>query len=86
MNIEEAISRADKRFPNTISREKKIEWLKKPQEATDKERGSVVPLTADVAEAYLVMRYCLEADDLNRYNTWAEIFNLRVRAFITRGK
>lgn len=86
MNIEEAISRADNRFPNTISREKKIEWLKKLQEATDKERGSVVPLTADVAEAYLVMRYCLEADDLNRYNTWAEIFNLRVRAFITRGK
>ena len=86
MNIEEAISRADKRFPNTISREKKSEWLKKLQEATDNERGSVVPLTADVAEAYLVMRYCLEADDLNRYNTWAEIFNLRVRAFITRGK
>ena len=86
MNIEEAISRADNRFPNTISREKKIEWLKKLQEATDKERGSVVPLTADVAEAYLVMRYCLEAGDLNRYNTWAEIFNLRVRAFITRGK
>lgn len=86
MNIEEAISRADQRFPNTISREKKIEWLKKLQEATDKERGSVVPLTADVAESYLVMRYCLEAGDLNRYNTWAEIFNLRVRAFITRGK
>ena len=86
MNHEEAIRRADQRFPNTISREKKIEWLKKLQEATDKERGSVVPLTTDVAEAYLVMRYALEDCDLNRYNPWAEIFNLRVSAFITRGK
>lgn len=85
MNIEEAISRADQRFPNTISREKKIEWLKKLQEATDKERGSIVPLTADVAEAYLVMRYALEDGNLSRYNTWAKIFNLRVTEFIIRG-
>jgi hypothetical protein len=45
-----------------------------------------LPVPVDVAEAYLVMRYALEADDLNRYNTWAEIFNLRVRGFIARGK
>lgn len=86
MNIEEAISRADQRFPNTISREKKIEWLKKLQEATDKERGSIVPLTADVAEAYLVMRYALVDFNLNRYNNWAKIFNNRVRDFIARGR
>ena len=86
MNHEEAIRRADKRFPNTISREKKIEWLKKLQEATDKERGSIVPLTADVAEAYLVMRYALEDCNLSRYITWAKIFHHRVRDFIARGR
>lgn len=85
MNIEEAIRRADQRMPNTISLEKKIEWLKKLQEATDKERGSVVPLTADVAEAYLVMRCALEENNLTRYNTWAKIFNNRVTDFIMRG-
>ena len=85
MNIEEAIRRADQRMKNGISRETKITWLTKLQEACDRERGSIVPLTADVAEAYLVMRYALEDGNLSRYITWAKIFNNRVTDFIIRG-
>lgn len=86
MNLEEAIRRADQRMQNKISREKKITWLTKLQEACDRERGSIVPLTADVAETYLVMRYALEDGNLSRYNTWARIFHPRVRDFIARGR
>lgn len=86
MNLDEAIRRADGRYPNEISRETKLGWLTKLQEAVDRERGSIVPLTADVAEAYLVMRYALEDGNLSRYNAWAKIFNNRVRDFIARGR
>lgn len=86
MNIEEAIRRADQRMKNDIPAETKKRWLDGLQAAVSRDRRDDLPVPADVGEAYLVMRYCLEADDLNRYNTWAEIFNLRVRAFITRGK
>ena len=86
MNFEEAIRRADQRMKNDIPAETKKRWITKLQEACDRERGSIVPLTADVAEAYLVMRYALEADNLNRYNIWAGIFNARVTGFIARGR
>lgn len=82
----EAIRRADQRMKNDIPMDTKKRWLDGLQAAVNAERHDATPIPADVAEAYLVMRYCLEAGDLNRYNTWAEIFNLRVRAFITRGK
>lgn len=82
----EAIRRADQRMKNDIPMDTKKRWLDGLQAAVSRDRRDDLPVPADVAEAYLVMRYCLEADDLNRYNTWAEIFNLRVRAFITRGK
>lgn len=86
MNQFEAILRADQRMKNDIPMETKKRWLDGLQAAVSRERRDNLPVPADVAEAYLVMRYCLEADDLNRYNTWAEIFNLRVRAFIARGR
>lgn len=86
MNQFEAILRANKRMKNNIPMETKKRWLDGLQAAVSRERRDNLPVPADVAEAYLVMRYCLEADDLNRYNTWAEIFNLRVRAFIARGR
>lgn len=86
MTHEEAILRADQRMKNDIPMETKKRWLDGLQAAVSRERRDNLPVPADVAEAYLVMRYCLEADDLNRYNTWAEIFNLRVRAFIARGR
>jgi hypothetical protein len=82
----EAIRRADQRMKNDIPMETKKRWLDGLQTAVSRERRDDLPVPVDVAEAYLVMRYALEADDLNRYNTWAEIFNLRVRGFIARGK
>lgn len=81
----EAIRRADQRMANGIPMETKKRWLDGLQNAVSRERRDDLPVPADVAEAYLVMRYCLEADDLTRYNTWAGIFNLRVRAFIAKG-
>lgn len=85
MNHEEAIRRADERMPNAISRETKKRWLDGLQAAVNAERHDATPIPTDVGEAYLIMRYALEADDLTRYNTWAEIFNLRVAWFIARG-
>ena len=86
MNQFEAIRRADQRMANDIPMETKKRWLDGLQAAASRDRRDDLPVPADVAETYLVMRYCLEAGELNRYNTWAEIFNLRARAFITRGK
>lgn len=85
MNLDEAIRRADGRYPNEISRETKLGWLTKLQAAVNAERRDTTPITADVAEAYLVMRYALEDLNLSRYNTWAKIFNNRVTDFIVRG-
>lgn len=86
MNLEEAIRRADQRVKNDIPMETKKRWLDGLQAAVNAERRDTTPITADVAEAYLVMRYALEGDDLSRYNTWAKIFNLRVTGFIARGQ
>lgn len=86
MNIEEAIRRADQRMKNDIPMETKKRWLDGLQTAVSRERRDDLPVTADVAEAYLVMRYALEDDDLTRYNTWAKIFDLRVAGFIVRGR
>lgn len=85
MTHEEAIRRADQRMKNEIPMETKKRWLDGLQDAVSRERRDDLPVPADVAEAYLVMRYCLEANDLNRWSTWAGIFNLRVRAFIAKG-
>ena len=82
----EAIRRADQRMKNDIPAETKKRWLDGLQAAVSQERRDDLPVPADVGEAYLVMRYCLEAYDLNRWSNWAEIFNLRVRAFIARGR
>ena len=82
----EAIRRADQRMKNDVPMETKKRWLDGLQAAVSRERRDDALVPADVGEAYLVMRYCLEADDLTRYNTWAEIFNLRVRSFIARGR
>ena len=86
MNIDEAIRRADQRMKNDIPMETKKRWLDGLQAAVNEERRDTTPITADVAEAYLVMRYALEADNLNRYNIWAGIFNARVTGFIARGR
>lgn len=86
MTHEEAIRRADQRMKNEIPMETKKRWLDGLQAAVSRERRDDLPITADVAEAYLVMRYCLEADDLTRYNIWAGIFNARVTNFIARGR
>lgn len=85
MNQFEAILRADKRRANDISMETKKRWLDGLQAAVSRDRRDDTPVPADVGEAYLVMRCCLEANDLTRWSTWAEIFNLRVRAFIAKG-
>lgn len=85
MNYEEAIRRADQRMKNDIPVETKKRWLDGLEAAVSRDRRDDTPVPADVGEAYLVMRYCLEADDLTRWSTWAGIFNLRVRAFIAKG-
>lgn len=86
MNHEEAIRRADQHMKNDIPMETKKHWLDGLQAAVNAERHDATPIPADVGEAYLVMRYALEGDDLSRYNTWAKIFNLRVTGFIARGR
>lgn len=86
MNFEEAIRRADQRMKNDIPAETKKRWLDGLQAAVNAERHDATPIPADVGEAYLVMRYALETDNLNRYNIWAGIFNARVTGFIARGR
>lgn len=81
----EAIRRADQRRANNIPTETKKRWLDGLQSAVSRERRDDALVPADVGEAYLVMRYCLEANDLTRWSTWAGIFDLRVRAFIVKG-
>lgn len=86
MNHEEAIRRADQRMKNDIPMETKKRWLDGLQAAVNAERHDATPIPADVAEAYLVMRYALEDCNLSRYITWAKIFHPRVRDFIARGR
>ena len=85
MNFDEAINRADQRMKNDIPMETKKRWLDGLQAAVNAERRDTTPIPADVGEAFLVMRYALETDNLSRYNIWAKIFNLRVNAFIAKG-